>query len=321
MRRILIYGDSEIKKSIEIKNYLIEDAEVVKIDNSVQDAVEILKHNLFSNSLFGGKKVLIINNIDKFKKKEFTEITKLLSQVSSESIENIIITASSKVKVEVEEKKECNLPKPWEEDKWIEFIKELAEDLKCKFENDETIKYILDIYGYTDTILYEEMKKISIYSEGIITKEAINEIGFAAVNVNFEEFAYMLSTKRCDEVINMAKNFSQMHDFNIVSFISYIFRYFFDLYRVIINIEPKKRFSWPEVQKISQISGVNKMRVKKFLGVKFKNETQFYANHSVLYSKKDIMDIIIKLEEMDRKAKLGEKQEILIFDLISYICG
>ncbi|WP_165974041.1 DNA polymerase III subunit delta [Marinitoga lauensis] len=320
MQKILIYGDSNIKKEMALKDLCNKELDIVKISPNSQDPVNEIKNNILSNSLFGDKKILIIKEFNKFNKKEQDEILKLLNDVYSDSIEKLIIMNTSKIKSKFDKEIECILPKPWEEEKWINYVKEIAKFFNKDIDED-AIQYILEIYGNDDNFLFEEIKKMAIYSEDKIKKEEIKEIGFLHVNVDFEEFAYLLSSKRKEEVLEMAKNFLSLPDFNIIFLLGYLFKYFFDLYRVIINVEMKKKFSWPEVQKISQITNVSKMRVKKFLGVKFKNEKKFYANHAILYTKKEVMDIIIKLEEYDRMAKIGEKKDLILLNLIQDICG
>ncbi|WGS64094.1 DNA polymerase III subunit delta [Marinitoga aeolica] len=320
MKKILIYGDSNIKKEMTLKGLYNKELDIVKISPNSQDPLNEIKSNILSNSLFGDKKILIIKDFDKFNKKEQDEILMLLKDIYSDSIEKLIIMSSTKIKSKFDKEIECVLPKPWEEEKWMNYVKEIAQFFNKEI-NEDAIHYILEIYGKDDNYLFEEIKKISIYSDGKIKKKDIKEIGFLHVNVDFEEFSYLLSSKRKEEVIEMAKSFLSLPDFNIIFLLGYLFKYFFDLYRVIINVETKKKFSWPEVQKISQLTNVSKMRVKKFLGVKFKNEKNFYANHSILYTKKEIMDIIIKLEEYDRMAKTGEKKDLILLNLIQDICG
>jgi len=320
MKKILIYGDSNIKKEMALKRFIDSDLDIVKILAIDKNAINNIKNNLFSNSLFGTKKILIINNFDKFNKKDQEEIIQIIKNVTSESIEKLIIISNGKIKYTFDEIVECMLPKPWEEDKWNKYVKEIAGFFNKDIE-DEAIHYILSIYGADDNYLFEEIKKLSIYSDSVIKKDDVKEIGFSYSNIDFEDFAYLLSSKRKEEVVEMAKTFLNSPDFNINFLLAYLFKYFFDLYRVIINVEVKKKFSWPEVQKISQVTNVSKMRVKKFLGVKFKNEKTFYANHALFYSRKEVMDIIIRLEEYDRLIKIGEKKEIILLNLIQDILG
>jgi DNA polymerase-3 subunit delta len=321
MEKIIIYGDSNIRMEMALKSFYDDELENIKISPSSQNALNEIKNNLLSNSLFGNKKIVIIKDFNKFKKKEQEEILNIIKDTQSDNVIKIIIISNSKIKFKFDKEIQCMLPKPWEEDKWIEYIKEISNFFNKDIE-DDAIRYILDVYGTNDNYLFEEIKKFSIYSNNdTITKNDIEEIGFAYINMDFEEFSYLLSSKRKEEVLEIAKKYLSDANFNIIFLLGYLFKYFFDLYRVIISIEQKKKYSWPEVQRISQITSVSKLRVKKFLGVKFKNEKRFYANHAMLYSKMDIMDIIIKIEEFDRMVKKGEKKEIILYSLIENICG
>lgn len=321
MEKIIIYGDSNIRIEMALKSFYDNELENIKISPNSQNALNEIKNNLLSNSLFGNKKIVIIKDFNKFKKKEQEEILDLIKDIYSENVDKIIIISNSKIKFKFDKEIQCMLPKPWEEEKWIDYIKEISKFFNKNIE-DDAIRYILDVYGTNDNYLFEEIKKFSIYSDkDTITKKDIEEIGFAYINMDFEEFSYLLSSKRKEEALEIAKKYLSDTNFNIIFLLGYLFKYFFDLYRVIINIEQKKKYSWPEVQRISQITSVSKLRVKKFLGVKFKNEKRFYANHAMLYSKGAIMDIIIKIEEFDRMAKKGEKKEIILYSLIENICG
>ncbi|SHE28492.1 DNA polymerase III, delta subunit [Marinitoga hydrogenitolerans DSM 16785] len=319
MEKILIFGDSNIKKEMALKQLYEKELNIVKISPNSQNPINEIKNNMQSNSLFGDKKILIIKDFDKFNKKEQNEISKIIKEFYSDSIEKLIILSNTKVKSDFNKQIECNLPKPWEEKKWKDYVKEIASFFNSEIQ-DDAIQYILEMYGNNDNYLFEEIRKMSIYSNGFIKKEDVKEIGFSYVNIDFEKFSYLLSSKRKEEVLEVAKNLLSSQDFNIIFLLGYLFKYFFDLYRVIISVEQKKKFSWPEVQKISQVTNVSKMRVKKFLGVKFKNEKDFYANHTLFYSKKDIMNIIIKLEEYDKMAKSGEKTDLILMNLIQNIC-
>ncbi|KAF2955756.1 hypothetical protein [Marinitoga sp. 38H-ov] len=322
MKKILIYGDSQIKKNITIKNLIKNsDGSLIKISKSLKNPIEELNNNLMSNSLFGDKKNILIEDINKFSEKIKNTILDQIKDFSSENIDVLIITNdSSKLKIKFDDILDCSLPKHWEEDKWIKFIKEIALFFNTDI-NDNAAEYLLNLYGYNDIYLFEEIKKLSIYSDNNINIEDIKEIGYLYSNIDFENFAYLLSSKRKEEVLELAKKYLSNPDFNLTPFIWFLFNYFLDLYRVIINIEPKKKFSWPEAQKLSQDTKVSKMRVKKFLGIRFKNEKEFYANHTLFYTKKDLMDIIIKLEEYDRLAKIGENKDLIFMNIILDICG
>ncbi|MBM7560035.1 DNA polymerase III subunit delta [Marinitoga litoralis] len=321
MKKILIFGDSKIKKNITIKNLLKEySGTLVKISKSSKDPLEELNNNIMSNSLFGDKKNILIDELNKFSDKIKDTIINQIKELESEDIELFIISNDSKLKIKFDQTFDCSLPKHWEVDKWINFIKDIASFFNTTIK-DDAAEYLLNLYGYNDVYLFEELKKLSIYSDETITTEDIKEIGYLYSNIDFENFSYLLSSKRKEEVLELAKKYLSNPDFYITPFISYLFRYFLDLYRVIINIEPKKKFSWPEAQKISQDTDVSKMRVKKFLGIRFKNEKEFYANHTLFYTKKDLMDIIIKLEEYDRLAKIGENKDLIFMNIIFDICG
>ncbi|KLO24519.1 MULTISPECIES: DNA polymerase III subunit delta [unclassified Marinitoga] len=320
MKKILIFGDSKIKKDMALKKFYNIEISNISITPDSPSPIDEIKNNVLSNSLFGDKKNVIIKDFNKFNKKNQKEILDIINNIYSESIENLIILNNTKIKADFEEFIECSLPKPWEDEKWRKYIKDIVSFFGKKIE-ENAISYILETYGNDDNYLFEELKKAAIYSDEVITLNDIKEIGTTHININFEEFSYLLSSKRKEEVLKMAKDFLSSPDFNIISLLGYLFKYFFDLYRVIINVELKKKFNWPEVQKVSQLTNVSKMRVKKFLGVKFKNEKIFYANHTLFYKKKDIMNIIIKLEEYDRMAKTGEKGDLILLDLIYYICG
>ncbi|BBE31906.1 DNA polymerase III subunit delta [Tepiditoga spiralis] len=314
MKKILIYGDSLIKKELIIKKFFTNNNfEKLSKENYTFEKINTL---LSTRGMFTKKKDILIENFDDFKTSQKKEITSLLNnEILTDGI--LIVSSKKEIKnINFDEKKKAFLPKPWEEDKWIKFINELAEPKKIK---NEASEYLLSLLGNNDLYLYGEIKKLKIYSNEFITFNDVVEIGSNFSKSNLEDFFYYLSSKKINEVIKHFKNISN-NDFDSIMFNSFAFKYFFDLYKVISFVEKKNKYTWPEVEKIKNETKVNSQRVRNFLGINFKNDKIKKINLVKLYEIKELRNILIEIEKIDRKLKIGADHRVIFLDFFEKVC-
>jgi len=308
MKKILIAGNSEIKKRIEIEKNINKKYELHNI------TPENFNENSFMSifqmgSMFSNEKMVIINNFDKFKDKNREIIAETISSKNS-SIDLLIVTTDKEKELKnlkiFDKKINAKLPAPWEKDKWRSFVREILERFNKKM-NDGAIDYLLEVLGSNDLFIYEEIQKLSIYSDDdFISKKDVIEAATHFSKPEYEDLAYYISSQNEEKAINIITELLEDPQFIHMKLLFYFTNYFYDLYKTMTVISETKKYTWPNVKKISKEIKVSSNRLRAFCGVTFSNDSIKKINVARVLTKENAAKIIINLENLDRELKSGE---------------
>ncbi|PNR97762.1 DNA polymerase III subunit delta [Petrotoga olearia] len=326
MQKIFILGNSTIQKRIRIEEIIEKSPSAEIVTLSPENYVDEDINNLFTmGSIFSTNRIIIISDFDSFKIPYQEKISTLLKNYEN-SFEGILILDSQKEnkylkEINFDKKIEAMVPPPWKDELWIGMVKDLAGKLNKQLSN-ETAEKIIQFVGKNEDLLYEEIKKLSIYSDTeIISIKDVEDVSTYFSTANYEELCYDLATKRLPHSLIKLQLMVKSSLFSPIALANYLYRYFLDLYAVILNTERKTTYNWSEIVKISKESMVSQQRVASFLGFNFKNEKVKKTNVEKLYSTSSIEKIIINLEELDRSLKIGGEPKVLFPKLFEEICS
>jgi len=141
--------------------------------------------------------------------------------------------------------------------------------------------------------------------EDVIYKRTISrldELGFSITEERFES-----TYKLIDELVE---------EYEPVLIVSSLARHFIDLLNITVVAEKKLKFSWPEISEISKITGVQIPKTARYLGFKFKGQTNDPRNHLISYNFKYINNAIKNLYRIDREIKIGGNVRVLLYKFI-----
>jgi len=326
LQKILILGNSTIQKRIIIEEIInnAPSAEIVTLSPENYSDEDI--NNLFSmGSIFSKERIIIISDFDSFKIPFQEKISTLLKNYENAFEGTLVLNSQKESKylkgINFERKIEAMIPPPWKDDLWIEMLKDLASKLNKQLSN-ETAEKIIQFVGKNEDLLYEEIKKLSIYSDTeIISLKDVDDVSTYFSTASYEELCYDLATKKLSNALTQLQSIIKSSSFSPIALANYLYKYFLDLYSVILNGERKTNYNWSEIIKISKESMVSQQRVASFLGFNFKNDKVKKVNVEKLFSPSSLEKIIIDLEELDRSLKIGSEPKVLFSTLFEKICS
>jgi len=326
LQKILILGNSTIQKRIRIEEIIekFPNAEIVTL--SPENYVDEEINNIFTmGSIFSKDRIIVISDFDSFKILYQEKISTLLKHYDN-AVKGILILDSQKEnkylkEINFDRKIEAMIPPLWKDELWIEMVKDLASKLHKQLSN-ETAEKIIQFVGKNEDLLYEEIKKLSIYSNmEIISIKDVEDVSTYFSTASYEELCYDLITKKLSNSLIKLHSIVKSSSFSPIALANYLYKYFLDLYSVILNSERKANYNWSEVMKISKDSMVSLQRVASFLGFNFKTDKVKKINVEKLYSPTSIEKIIIDIEELDRSLKTGGEPKVLFPKLFEEICS
>ncbi|HQP57882.1 MAG TPA: hypothetical protein PLI28_02800 [Petrotogaceae bacterium] len=302
----IVSGSSYIKKENSIKK-LWESFQGQKTLVSRENYTKSSLEEVFSTKgMFSQEKLVIIKELDSFKAKEVKDVIRILSLADGNDKILITVTAETEdiKKIKADEKIDAALPKPWEDNEWKDFLDSIAAQFGKKIEK-HAAEYLLQNLGREDTYMYEEISKISIYAQtDTITLEDAVQIGYTFSDPQLEDMCYLMACKKTDKVMEMLDKIIDDSEFNAPATVGFMYRYFLDLYKVILNAPGLKKYTWANIQKIAKDCGIkNSSRVRSFLGVTFQNDIIKKINLENMYDPSKLRRIIIMFEQLDRQAK------------------
>ena len=264
--------------------------------------------------MFGSKALLDILDFDSWKSKEKKELLEILKQVP----EDVMVVVRSEKPVKGFRSETHDLPKPWEREKWLEYVVEKFEEKGLKISK-EVAEYFLSMVGEDEYAIESEAEKLSLYSDGEVKIEDIEEVVHRSTHAAVDEFCFALSERRYEEAKKMLRDVLEGTDLLIV--LASLAKHFEDLLKVRVKVPEKERYIWPDVSKYSKELGIAVPKLARFLGFKFKGWKNEPFNHVKEYSKDEITAILKKLFSLDRMAKISENPIVHLQSFIDSLQG
>ncbi len=311
---LVLSGSSELSKERKAREIAKEfGGNYIKIHPEDENKLEVLKSSVSTIGMFGSKTVVDILDYDQWKAKEKKELEGIIKSVPNDVY--LIIRAKKGIKGAAEEK--FDLPKPWEREKWIKFLKGKFEEKGIK-SSDEVIEMFFDLVGDDEFRIENEIGKLSLYVQGNeVTAEDVQEVVFKSTVPGLDELCFSISERNPETAHLLLKEISKSAESYMIS--ATIARHFIDLFRIKLHVREKDKYNWPDVSRYSKELSIAVPKMARFLGFKFKGWKNVPFNHVKEYSMEELSTIIKKLYVMDRNVKMSEIPLIAIHDFIDFV--
>lgn len=289
-------------------NYLIEGSDYISINNKIS---EIIKKNNFSDAsiskydlsedlleeviedlntygLFSDKKIVIINNFDKMDP-DINRVEELLKYVENSSSLNLLFVVSDKYddrkKIIKDLKKKMEFIKVSSDP--MEFTKNCLKEYKVE---DGVITLLVNNTLGDISRLYNECNKLKIYkiNDKYISKEDVLELAVKklgdSTDITFQ-FSRSLAEKDKKKALSLYQELLdyQIEALSIIGLLASQFRIMFQ-----VKVLEEKNMRNDEIAKT--------LNEKSYRITKTRELTRYY-------SKKELLDLMIKLEDIDLKIK------------------
>lgn len=289
-------------------NYLIEGSDYISINNKIS---EIIKKNNFSDAsiskydlsedlleeviedlntygLFSDKKIVIINNFDKMDP-DINRVEELLKYVENSSSLNLLFVVSDKYddrkKIIKDLKKKMEFIKVSSDP--VEFTKSCLKGYKVE---DGVITLLVNNTLGDISRLYNECNKLKIYkiNDKYISKEDVLELAVKklgdSTDITFQ-FSRSLAEKDKKKALSLYQELLdyQIEALSIIGLLASQFRIMFQ-----VKVLEEKNMRNDEIAKT--------LNEKSYRITKTRELTRYY-------SKKELLDLMIKLEDIDLKIK------------------
>ena len=311
---LVLSGSSELGKERRIMKITKDfGGNYIRIHPEDENKLDVLKSSVSTIGMFGSRIVIDVLDYDQWKAKEKKELEKIIKSVPNDVY--LIIRAKKGIKGVEEEK--YDLPKPWEREKWIKFLRSKFE-AKGLRASDEVIEMFLDLVGNDEFRIENELRKISLYIEGNeVTAEDIQNVVFKSTVPGLDELCFSISERKPEVAHSLLNEISKSAESYIIN--ASIIRHFVDLFRMKLYVKDKDKYSWPDVSKYSKELSIAVPKMARFLGFKFKGWKNIPFNHVKEYSMEELSMIIKRLYLMDRNVKMSEIPLISIHDFIDFV--
>ena len=305
-------GASETKKEELIKKLLKDEkAEYIRIHPDDPDKLNFLRSIINTRTLFSGKTVVDIIDFDSWRSQEQKRFLELVKNVPEDV--HIFVRSQKSTAKGVN----LDLPKPWETDKWLEWIEKRFRESGLKITKD-ALQLFFSKVGTNDLLIEREIEKLKAYSEtGNISAEDVEEVVFTYQSPGYDEFCFAVSEgkRRLAHALlsQMWKNTEPV----VISAV--LVNHFLDLFKLVVLVTRKRYYTWPDISKISKELGMPVPRVARFLGFAFKAWKFKVINHLLYYDTTKLESILRKLYELDRSVKSEEDPKPFFHEFIEEV--
>lgn len=310
-------GNSSLGKDMYVANFLKKmDGQYHRIYADDENKLDELRNAALSFGLFSDVKIYDVVDFENWSKKDREAFFKIDFPVDNV---HVFVRVESLPK-EVKESNKIKImsfetPKEWEEDKWLQFIMNLAASIELKI-NDEIARLLLKQVGTDEYALMTELQKIKVYSKGDtsqLTVEEIADIVYKRTVTKLDELCYALTEQDNERFRQILNEVCSEYEPPLIIYA--LGKHAIELLNIVENVKLKDFYSWPDIAQISKELGLPTPRVARFLGFKFRGQRQNPVNHRKLYDFESVRKLIEELYFIDRQVKLGGDIRLLLSNL------
>lgn len=310
-------GNSSLGKDMYVTNFLKKmNAQYHRIHADDENKLDELRNAALSFGLFSDIKIYDIVDFENWSKKDREAFFKI-----DFPVDNIyVFVRTENLPKEVKESNKVKIlsfetPKEWEEDKWLQFIMNLAANIELNI-NDEIARLLLKQVGTDEYALITELQKIKVYSRGDVSQLTIEEIAdivYKRTVTKLDELCYALTEQDAERFQRILGEVCNEYEPPLIIYA--LGKHAIELLNIAENVKPKDFYSWPDIAQVSKELGLPTPKVARFLGFKFKGQRHNPVNHRKLYDFESIRKLIEELYFIDRQVKLGGDTKLLLSNL------
>lgn len=305
-------GTAETQKEELIKKLLKDgNVEYIRIHPEDPDKIDFIRSLLRTKTIFSNKTIIDIVNFDEWKAQEQKRLVELLKNVPEDV--HIFIrsqkTGGKGVALE--------LPKPWETDKWLEWIEKRFRENGLLIDKD-ALQLFFSKVGTNDLIIEREIEKLKAYSEDKkITVEDVEEVVFTYQTPGYDDFCFAVSEGKRKIAHSLLSQLWKTTEPVVIATV--LANHFLDLFKILVLVTKKRYYTWPDVSRVSKELGIPVPRVARFLGFSFKTWKFKVMNHLLYYDVKKVRKILRDLYDLDRAVKSEEDPKPFFHEFIEEV--
>ncbi len=302
---LVLSGDARVLKDEYVKNMALEKGLTrVRID---VDSAQRISEVLSQNSLFSSFLIDVVDYSDwkKEDQKKFLERAELTVP--------IILRTSSPIKEF--HSVDFSLPKPWEREKWLEYIEERFKKNSLSFDKD-ALEEFFNMVGPDDLLLEREIEKLVCIGEKVSVK-LVKEFVFNHSRVQIDELCFAVSSadqKQSHTILSRVLSYTEP-----VVVVNSLARHFIDLYKILAVAEKRQSYSWVYIKELSEKFDVPIVKAARMMGFTFKGQPKA-VNHLQIYDLEKLELILDQLQSLDREVKSSDNRTILIHLFVDFVC-
>jgi DNA polymerase-3 subunit delta len=274
--------------------------------SSDHDEKEYKLRTVISSSNMFGETAVRLDGFSKWKKEEKKSIERLLKSIGSSLdvfIDGSIDPGIEKTKVSFE------LPKPWEEERWIDHGINIASKLQMKATRD-SIKRLIEKVGRDELRILSELEKLKAVDRNI-TAAMIDR--YVVKDIEVEVEALVFTFLSCGPEFLSGFDYMRL-PFPLFS--SVLSKILIETGTVLEHKTAGNSLSWKEVKSLSEATGISTSRISKIVGFNFFGSDR-NMDITAMLDRRKIAALLICLQDLDEKFKRGDiNQEIAYFALI-----
>lgn len=305
MSVLVLSGDARVLKDEYVKNIASQrNLTIIKV--SIDNAQKI-PQVLSQNGLFSPFLIDVID-YDDWKKEDQKQ---LLEQAERISVPVILRTSNS---IKGLESIDFSLPKPWEREKWFEYVQTRLKKYSLSFDSD-ALELFFDMVGPDDLIIERELEKLACVGEKV-TSKLVEEVVFNHSKAQMDELCFCISSgnqKQSHTILSKILSYAEP-----VFIVNTLIKHFIDLYKILSFADKRDNYSWVYIKDLSQKLDIPIVRAAKFLGFTFKGQPRI-VNHLKIYDFEKLELILNQLQLLDREIKSSENKTIPIHLFIDFV--
>jgi len=303
---VFLAGNAKVLKDEYVRE-ICEKKKLRRMKVSIEEK-EAAFNLLSQGDLFFGDFLLDIVDFDDWKKDERKKLLELAEAVKIDVVVRTEETAKSKNVLVM------SLPKPWEREKWMKYVKERLEKHGISA-HQSVVELIFERVGPNDELLEREIEKLACVTSQP-TEELVEQIVSLHSRTDIEELCFMVSMGNFEATHQLLS--SILKNTEAVVVVSVLARHFLDLYKLVLFVENRESYPWPVIKKTSESLGIGLGKTARFLGFSFKGGDRV-LNHMTLYDTEKVEKILDRLYWLDLTVKSSSTPNLAIHSFLDQV--
>ncbi len=303
MSLICVAGDAYVLKDEYVKKTCDEEGlQRIAIDSSqVEKAINLVKQASFLlvNSLID------IVDFDNWKK---ADRETFLEEAGQNIHLKIIVRTLQPIKGV--ETVVFELPKQWQDEEWIKYTKERLAKYNLRAD-EKAVRKFLKLTGHNDLLIEREIEKLRNVAESV-DEQLVEKIVFDYSKAQIDEFCF--ATSGLNPQLAFESIEGCLREYEPILVCSALVKHFIDLYKVIVLVPRKTKYSWPDVKNFSNNLSMPIPKIARFLGFEFKGQSGKVINHMEIYTFEKVEEILLRLQTLDMEIK-SSTRSLLSFEI------
>lgn len=295
-------GSSEILKEL----FLRDKAPLCQnIGPEMTDKAAKMSALLSSSRMFGEKPIRLLD-FDKWKRDERRAVEELLKNLPEEA--NVFLDGSLSSEIPAT-RVAFELPKPWEDEKWVSHARTLAQALGMDAARN-ALELLIERVGSDEFRIFKELEKLKTVT-GELEVDLVQRYVTCEREVEVESLVF-------DFLENVEKYLSELDRLQLPFplFSSVLSRTLLEIGTIIELRRDPRPAGWAEIKRLSALSRISVSKTARIVGFNFAGSKQKREDLTRLFDLERVQTLLVSLQEVDENAKSGETtQELAYLDL------